>query len=63
MEGYALIGIDLKTMVVEIIATVEDYNHSDINENGYLCVLSTREHAKKIWGTKLSSMKDAIGDR
>jgi len=63
MEGKALAGIDPKTMVVEIVASLEshaDDHLKEIADAGYLPVVTSLEIARKVWGARLESVFDLV---
>ena len=63
MEGKALIGIDPKTMIVEIVASMKsnaDDNLKEITTAGFLPVITTTEQARNLFGTKLGSVFDVL---
>ena len=61
MSKYCLIGIDKKTWIAEILATLEDYNIEEICRHDYIAVVADREKAKECWGKVIDLRKFDTG--
>ncbi len=65
MENKCLAGIDIKTGVVEIIASMSDLKFFDehlanIENSGCYAVIADKELAKEAWGKKIDCPLDII---
>jgi len=54
---FSLIGVNIKTMVVETIATISIKNADYIRGNNELCIVMTKPEAKNLWTKKISLQK------
>lgn len=64
MSKYALLGVNPTSKLVDVVASIDskftDEHIDSMMEDGLLVMVTTKENARKVWGTVIDSVYDLV---